>query len=139
MLGSKRRIDRDRSRASNLHDGRPILGMQDAGMHGLTLRGKREGGKDGSSHFNPLECNRLSQKYCRSSGGGRESVGSQLGIQGRNTTATTLHPTLLLLLLCRRRRLHFLESKGCDGERGGGRQVCRMAEGKEAAAAATKT
>ena len=139
MFGSKRRIDRDRSRASNLHDGRPILGMQDAGMHGLTSRGKREGGKDGSSHFNPLECNRLSQKYCRSSGGGRESVGSQLGIQGRNTTATTLHPTLLLLLLCRRRRLHFLESKGCDGERDGGREAGLQDGSRKGSSRATKT
>ena len=42
-----------------------------------------------------------------------ESVRSQLGIRGRNTTTT--HPTLLLLLLLRRRRLrplHFLESTG---------------------------
>ena len=40
-----------------------------------------------------------------------ESVRSQLGIRGRNTTTT--HPTLLLLLRRRRLRpLHFLESTG---------------------------
>ena len=46
-LGAKRRIDRDRPRASNLHDGGPILGMQDAGMHGLTSSGKREVRREG--------------------------------------------------------------------------------------------